>query len=88
MVDIVDLYWFRNRVLWKKMVEKTTETLSWSTFISLKYASTLKIMISAQCKTFGSKKGKQLSVPFTEIFERRHFIRNMLQDENIAKEWN
>jgi len=43
-------------------------------------------MFSAQCKTFGSKKGKQLSVPFTEIFERRHFIRNMLQDENIAKE--
>ena len=29
----------------------------------------------------------QLSVPFTEIFERRHFIQHMLQDKNIAKEW-
>jgi len=32
-------------------------------------------------------KFKQLSVPFTEIFERRHFIQHMLQDEHIAKEW-
>jgi len=32
-------------------------------------------------------KFKQLSVPFTEIFERHHFIQHMLQDENIAKEW-
>jgi len=32
-------------------------------------------------------KFKQLSVPFTEIFERRHFIQRTLQDENIAKEW-
>jgi len=31
-------------------------------------------------------KFKQLSVPFTEIFERRHFIQHMLQNENIAKE--
>jgi len=29
------------------MVEKTTETVSWSTFISWKYASTFKIMFSA-----------------------------------------
>ena len=69
------------------MVEKTTETVSWSTFISWKYASTFEIMFSAQCKIFGSKKVKQLSVPFTEIFERRHFIQHMLQDVNIAKEW-
>jgi len=32
-------------------------------------------------------KFKQLSVPFTEIFERRHFIQHMLQDVNIAKDW-
>ena len=32
-------------------------------------------------------KFKQLSVPFTEIFERRYFIQHKLQDENIAKEW-
>jgi len=46
-----------------------------------------EIMFSAQCKIFGNKKVKQLSVPFTEIFERRHFIQHMLQDVNIAKEW-
>jgi len=45
-------------------------------------------MFSAQCKIFGSKKVKQLSAPFTEIFERRHFIQHMLQDVNIAKECN
>jgi len=32
-------------------------------------------------------KFKQLGVSFTEIFERRHFMQHMLQDENIAKEW-
>jgi len=47
------------------MVEKTTETVSWSSFISWNYASTFKIMLSAQCKIFGSKRVKQLSVPFT-----------------------
>jgi len=44
-------------------------------------------MFSAQCKIFGSKKVKQLSAPFTEIFERRHFIQHMLQHKNTAKEW-
>jgi len=66
------------------MVEKTTATVSWSTFISWKYASTYEIMFSAQSKIFVSKNVKQLSAPFTEILERRHFIQHMLQDENIA----
>jgi len=39
VVDIVDLNWFRSRVLWGRAVEKTTETASWSTFILWKYAS-------------------------------------------------
>jgi len=41
-------------------------------------------MFSAQSKIFVSKNVKQLSAPFTEILERRHFIQHMLQDENIA----
>jgi len=32
-------------------------------------------------------KFKQLSAPFTEIFQRCHFIQHILHDENIAKEW-
>jgi len=43
-------------VLRGEMVEKTTETANWSTFILWKYASVFKIMFSAQCKIFGSKK--------------------------------
>ena len=44
-------------------------------------------MFSAQCKIFGNKKVKQLSAPFTQIFERCHFIQHMLQDVDIAIEW-
>ena len=44
-------------------------------------------MFSAQCKIFGSKKVKQLGLSFTEILERCYNIQHMLQDEDIANEW-
>jgi len=51
------------------MVKKTTETVGWSTFISWKYASAFKIMFSAQCKIFGSKKVKQLGLSFQKFWK-------------------